>query len=110
MTLHPKKPTDLLLAPVAAAVDLNLQQLRDHPPAEIDYELALGLNVDTHGSTRDDRASWVLEAAVRMIDLHDWRAQISDDADRLHLEGGSVTLDLALSATLLDYIEHGVTA
>jgi hypothetical protein len=107
MTLHPRNPTDLMLAPVAASVDLNLQSLRDKPPTEIDYLLALELNLDTKGSTPADRTRWVLEAALRNVDLHDWQAEITDDGDRLRLEGGSVTLDLGLSATILRYIEQG---
>lgn len=99
-----------MLAPVAAAVDLNLQSLRDKPPAEIDYLVALELNLDTSGSTRTDRTRWVLEAALRNVDLHDWQAEITDDGDRLRLEGGSVTLDLGLSATILHYIEQGTAA
>jgi hypothetical protein len=107
MTLHPKNPTDLALAPVAAAIDINLQRLRDRPPSEIDYELALELNLNTRGSTRADRARWVHDSAIRFVDLHEWQTEITDDGDRLHLDGGSVTLDLALSATILHYIEHG---
>jgi hypothetical protein len=110
MTLHPKTPTDLMLAPVAAAIDLNLQHLRDRPADKIDFELALELNLDTTGSTRSDRTGWVLDAAVRLVDLHDWHATISDDNDRLHLKGGSVTLDLGLGTSILRYIEHGVAA
>lgn len=107
MAIHPRHLTDLVLAPVAASVDLNLQRLRDRTPAEIDFELTLELNVDTSGSTRADRTRWVLEAALRTVDLHDWHASITDDCDRLRLEGGSVTLDLGLSATILRYIEQG---
>jgi hypothetical protein len=110
MTLHPKYPTDLMLAPVAVSVDLNLQRLRDRPPAEIDFELALELNLDTAGSTRADRTRWVLEAVLRTVDLHDWHAEITADGGRLRLEGGSVTLDLGLSATILRYIEQGAAA
>jgi hypothetical protein len=107
MALHPKSPIDLALAPVAAAIDINLQRLRDRQPEEIDYELALELNLNTHGSTRADRARWVHESAIRFVDLHDWRTEITEDGDRLRLDGGSVTLDLGLSAALLSYIEHG---
>ena len=107
MPLHPKSSTDLSLAPVAAGIDLNLQRLRDRTPAEIDYELALELNLSTSGSTPADRAHWIHESAIRHIDLHDWQTEITDDANRLRLTGGSVTLDLGLSATLLHYIEHG---
>lgn len=98
-----------MLAPVAVSVDLNLQRLRDRPPAEIDYELALELNLDTTGSTPADRTRWVLEAALRTVDLHDWHAEVTGDCDRLRLKGGSVTLDLGLSATILRYIEQGAT-
>ncbi len=107
MTLHPKSPTDLALAPVAAAIDLNLQRLRDRQPSEIDYELALELNLNTRGSSRSDRAHWVHESAIRFVDLHDWQTEITNDGDRLRLDGGSVTLDLGLSAALLSYIEDG---
>ena len=108
-TPTPKSTTDLALAPVAAAIDLNLQRLRDRKPSEIDYELALELNLNTHGSTRVDRAHWVQQSAIRFVDLHDWQTEITDDGDRLRLDGGSVTLDLGLSATLLSYIEYGPT-
>ena len=47
------------------------------------------------------------ESAIRFVDLHDWRTEITEDGDRLRLDGGSVTLDLGLSAALLSYIEHG---
>lgn len=107
MPLHPRSPLDLALAPVAAAIDLNLQRLRDRPPSEIDDELALELNINPMGSTRADRTGWVQESAVRFVDLHDWQTEITDDGDRLRLVGGSVTLDLGLSATILRYIEQG---
>ena len=34
-----------------------------------------------------------------------WSAEISEDASRVHLSGGSVSLDLGLSAEILHYIE-----
>ncbi len=107
MTLRPKTPKDLLLAPVAAEIDRNLQHLRDMSPGEIDAELALSLNKDTPGADRAGRAAWVLELALRSVDMHDWRATITDDSARLRLSGGSVTIDLGLSATILSYIENG---
>jgi hypothetical protein len=39
------------------------------------------------------------------VNLHGWSAEISDDASRLHLSGGSVSLDLGLSAEILRYID-----
>jgi hypothetical protein len=55
MTLRPKTPRDLLLAPVAAEVDQNLQSLRDKSPAEIGDALGLVLNVDRAGADRRNR-------------------------------------------------------
>ena len=106
-TLHPKTPKDLLLAPLAAHIDINLGEIRDLPPAEIEDELALRLNLDLGGADRDKRAAWVLEYALWEVEMHDWHAEITGDSARLRLTGGSVTLDVGLSANLLAYIEHG---
>ena len=107
MTLHPRTPKDLLLAPVAAEIDLNLQSLRDKSPGEIDEALAIALNVDSVDAGPAKRSAWILEAALRFVELHDWHAEITDDAARLRLSGGSVSIDLGLSATILQYIENG---
>ena len=107
MTLRPKTPKDLLLAPVAAEIDVNLQSLRDKSPGEIGDTLGLVLNVDRAGADRAQRAARILEVALRSVELHEWQAEITDDAARLRLTGGSVTIDLGLSATILRYIEDG---
>jgi hypothetical protein len=107
MTLHPRSSKDLLLAPVAAEIDLNLQELRDQSTGEIADALALVLNTDRAGTGRDQRARRVLDFATRLVDLHDWQTEITDDAARLRLSGGSVTIDLGLSASILQYIENG---
>jgi hypothetical protein len=107
MTLRPKTPKDLLLAPVAAAIDMNLQELRDESPAKIGDALGLVLNVDRGGTDRSHRAARILHFALRSVELHDWDANITDDMARLRLSGGSVSLDLGLSATITDYIENG---
>ncbi len=39
MTIHPKTPTDLTLAPVAVGIDMNLQRLRDKSVEGIEAEL-----------------------------------------------------------------------
>jgi hypothetical protein len=96
-----------MLAPVAAEIDLNLQPLRDKSPAEIREALAVALNVATVGVDRTERAARVLQEALRAVDLHDWNAEITEDGARLRLSGGSVSIDLGLSATILHYIEHG---
>jgi len=96
-----------MLAPVAAEIDLNLQALRDKSSEEIGEALAIAFNVNLAGASRSERAGRVLEEALRSVDLHDWNAEITDDSARLKLSGGSVSIDLGLSATILRYIEHG---
>ncbi len=96
-----------MLAPVAAEIDSNLQGLRDKSPAEIGEVLAIAANVNLAGTSRSERAALVLEEALRFVDLHDWKAEITDDSTRLSLSGGSVSIDLGLSATIFRYIEHG---
>ncbi len=110
MTLRPKTPSDLVLAPVAAHVDMNLQELRDRTPQEIDYQLSLKLDQPLLTNPREERAEHVRRAAVRGIDLHGWRAEITDDGCRLRLSGGSVTIDLGLGASVMSYITTGVRA
>jgi hypothetical protein len=107
MPIHPRTPKDLLLAPVAAEIDLNLSYLRDLTPKAIDDHVILSENTDTSGADRDQRAAWILDEAVRGVELHDWHAEITGDAARLRLSGGSVSLDLGLSASILEYITHG---
>ena len=108
MTLHPKNHRDLLLAPVAAEIDLNLQRMRDGTPRDVLQELELELDRPCARIDRDERAQLVLEQALRNVELHGWSAAISDDDCRLHLSGGSVSLDLGLSDGILRYIRDGV--
>src|SRR5581483_11122452 len=103
--IPPKVPRDLVLAPVAAEIDQNLQRLRDLPIDQLKYELDLELDRPEVRKTRAERAQRVLEAALRNVETHHWNAAITDDAARLRLSGGSVSLDVGLSATLLRYIE-----
>jgi hypothetical protein len=108
MTLHPKIPRDMALAPVAAEIDLNLQRLRDKGLSELDTQLQVELNGPPMPNTRDMRAAHVLRASFRDVELHGWQGSITEDGCRLHLTGGSVTLDLGLGASIMQYIETGV--
>ena len=107
MTIHPKNQKDLLLAPVAVEIDLNLQRMRDSSPREVEAELELELDRPAMCAERGERAQLVLRQALRNVELHGWSAAITDDGSRLHLEGGSVSLDLGLSSGIMSYIEHG---
>lgn len=110
MTRHPKHTKDLMLAPVAADVDLNLQRMRDGSAREVTTQLALELDRPTMSADREERAGLVLRQALRNVELHGWTAAITDDGCRLSLQGGSVSLDLGLSAGITRYIEEGVDA
>jgi hypothetical protein len=106
MPVMPKTPVDLALAPVAVEIDLNLSRLRDSDPETLVEEIALTLNREP-GRERADRARQVLEIATRGVELHGWTTAVSNDSTRLELRGGSVGIDLGLSAVLRDYIESG---
>ena len=110
MTVHPRQPKDLMLAPVAAEVDANLQRLRDRSPREVESVLALDIDRDGRGGDRAERADLVRRQAVRNVEMHGWTAAISGDGCRLHLGGGSVSLDLGLSPGITRYIEEGATS
>ena len=108
MNMHPKSHKDLMLAPVAAQIDQNLQRLRDGSPADVGAELELELDKPAMRIDRAERTELVLRQALRHVEMHGWTAAISDDAARIHLNGGSVSLDLGLSAAITSYICDGV--
>jgi hypothetical protein len=105
MTLLPRAPADLLLAPVAVHLDSNLARLRDMTPAEIDFQIALGLDRPERTGTAEERIERLVAVTVRNVELHGWTPTITDDHCRLHLSGGSVSIDLGLSAQIMRFIE-----
>ncbi len=107
MTIHPKQQKDLMLAPVAAEIDINLQRLRDKSVQDVAYQLELALDTPAISAGRDERAKLVLRHALRDVDMHGWTAAITDDCCRVHLDGGSVSIDLGLSADVTEYIQDG---
>jgi hypothetical protein len=109
MTLHPRVPADLMLAPVAVAIDRNLESIRDKPAKAIEFELQLAFDRPGRVDSPEERASRVLEMAVRQVDLHGWTAELTEDRARIRLSGGSVSLDVGLSASLLAFIASGST-
>jgi hypothetical protein len=109
MNIYPKQQKDLMLAPVAAEIDFNLQRLREDSPQQVVAELELELDRPAVCDDRDERAELVLRQALRNVALHGWTAEITDDGCRLHLDGGSVSIDLGLSAGIIRYIEDGVS-
>ncbi len=104
--LLPKDPHDLTLAPVAVAVDRNLEFLRSSSVDEMAGRIELELDRPERTGTRKERAERVGMVAVRNVDLHGWEAEVTPDNARIRLTGGSVTLDLGLSASILSFIEE----
>jgi hypothetical protein len=109
MTIHPKSQRDLMLAPVAVEIDRNLQRRRNGSANDVLAELELELDRPALCAEPDERAELVLRQALRDVDLHGWTATLSDDASRVHLDGGSVSLDLGLSTAITSYITEGAS-
>lgn len=109
MSVHPRTAKDLALAPVAVEVDTNLQGLRDKSAADVRLVLELAYNRSMAEDDREQRAAEVLEAALQLVDLRGWRAELTEDLNRLRLSGGSVTIELGLGLDLTRYIEQGIS-
>jgi hypothetical protein len=106
MTMHPRVPKDLALAPVAVQIDHNLQRIRDESVSAIERALQLELDRADH-NTPEKRTASVHDLALRGVETHEWQAEITEDACRLRLSGGSVTLELGLGEAVMHYIRDG---
>jgi hypothetical protein len=102
--LLPRDPHDLSLAPVAVMIDRNLAPMRDIQPRAILVALEVALDRPERTGSRDERSARILEASLRNVELHGWSAHVTADGSRIRLTGGSVELDLGLSATMLRFI------
>ncbi len=98
-----------MLAPVAVEIDSNLRGMRDRSVRDVESQLELKLDTPAMRTVRAEREDLILRLAVHNVEMHGWRAAITDDGCRVHLEGGSVSIDLGLSANITAYIEEGVT-
>jgi hypothetical protein len=103
-TMAPRSLQDLSLAPVAVGIDRNLQRLRGKSAADIEREMELELDTPAVWDDAEQRREHLLAFAVRNVDLHDWDTAITDDCSAIRLSGGSVTLDVALSRTVCEYL------
>ena len=108
MTIHPRVQKDLMLAPVAAEIDINLQRIRDKTIRDLEAQLELELDTPAMSRDRDERAELILRQALRGVGMHGWQASITDDGCRIHLDGGSVSIELGLSANVITYIQDGL--
>jgi hypothetical protein len=110
MSVLPKVPHDLTLAPVAVSIDRNLQLLRDLDPHQILVALDVELDRPERTGSPEERAERVRDVALRNVELHGWEATVTADHARLRLTGGSVTLDLGLSSSINRFIESSATS
>jgi hypothetical protein len=110
MSLHPRDTKDLALAPVAVHIDMNLRPLRESGPEELEAAFQLLLNRPEIDHSRAAREERILEAALRGIDMHGWNAAVTADGSAVRLDGGSVSLDIALGATLLHHLEEAAAS
>jgi len=99
-----------MLAPVAVEIDRNLKRIRDCSAQDVVAELELELDQPAVCRERDRRAELVLRQALRGVDLHGWSVEITPDGSRLHLDGGSVSVDLGLSPSITGYIQNGASS
>jgi hypothetical protein len=106
-TLKPKQPKDLSLAPVAAAIDENLRRLRGKAPEEISLQLLFEFDKPFDETSGEERRAQILRQSLRDVDLHRWSAAITEDGSSVRLSGGSVSLDIALSAAVTRYVVDG---
>ena len=104
MTLHPKNVKDLALAPVAAGIDHNVQRLRGKSPEDIQYQLEIELDAVVDSKDPRARAEQVLAMAIRDVDLYGWDVAVTDDRSAIRLSGGSVSLDIALGASVMAFV------
>lgn len=105
--VRPRQPKDLVLAPVAVEIDLNLQRVRGKSPAEIEAAFPT-IDLREWPDSPDGRAARVLDLALEMVQLRGWEAAVTEDHSAIRLSGGSVTLDIAVSASVARYIEGTV--
>ena len=107
MTDSPEEPEGFDARAGGGEIDRNLQRLRGGSPSDVLAELELELDRPAMCPERDERAKLVLRQALRDVNLHGWNATLSDDASRVHLDGGSVSVDVGLSPAITGYIIDG---
>ncbi len=103
--VHPKHFKDLVLAPVAVEIDLNLQRVRGKSAEEIEAAFDARVDVRPWRDDREGRAARILDLAVAIVDLRGWEATMTEDYSAIRLSGGSVSLDISVSASVLRFIE-----
>lgn len=102
MTLAPRDLTDLRLAPVALAVDAQLQSFADLDRDAIHHRIAVESNSDA--VTRDRRERDVVQSATYLLDLGGWAASL--DPRGIRLTHDQHTFVLGMPRNLVDYVDE----
>lgn len=92
MTRLPKDGSDLMLAPVALAVDQRLDELALLSAEELHHRVELDADVDSGGVS--DRRAGLLRTLVYLIDMHGWTAEWHPRGVRLAHEEHALVLGL----------------
>ena len=100
---RPHDVVDLLLAPVALAIDARLEQLGQLTPAELEFEVAL--EGDRPQRTRELREDGLLATITHTVDPHGWSC--SWDPRGLRLTHGQHAFVLGLPPSLSAYLAAG---
>jgi hypothetical protein len=94
---RPHDVTDLLLAPVALALDTRLEELGSLSPTELQYDVAL--EGDKPHRSRAFREAGLLTAVTHNVALHGWVCSWDQRGLRLTHDGHTIVLGLPPSLT-----------
>jgi hypothetical protein len=100
VALHPHNFDDIMLAPVALAIDARIEELAALTGAELDYRIALDANVDT--SVPEQRRQGLLHALTTLIEMHGWEVSLCDRGAQL--TNGEHSLVLGLPEAMRVYM------
>ena len=81
MNPHPQHVGDLMLAPVAIAVDARLEELGESADEELDYQIVLDVNADT--SIPEQRGPGVVTTVTALTELYGWVVDLVNRGVRL---------------------------
>jgi hypothetical protein len=100
MARAPHDLADLRLAPVALALDEQIEAYSGLDAAELLRRVSLETNREPR--TADERRSCLIESVTRFIDLHGW--EVSWDPRGLEIRHGDHRLVLGVSEDLRSFI------
>lgn len=96
----PHDPTDLLLAPVALAIDTRLRELAGLDHTALTERITVETNMSVH--SRDDAQRAVIETVTYLIDTHDW--DVTWDERGILLTHNAHRIALGLPPNVRDFV------